>query len=55
MENSNLPQFLIEMLNSQYEDEITQKIRHGATADEIREITPELDSMYEKVCNAIKS
>ena len=29
MENSNLPQFLIEMLNSQYEDEITQKILQG--------------------------
>ena len=36
-------------------DSITQKIRHGATAEEIRKIEPELDSMYEKVCSAIKS
>ena len=35
-------------------DSITQKIRNGASADEIRQIAPELDSMYEKVCNAIK-
>ena len=36
-------------------DSITQKIRHGATAEEIQKIEPELDSMYEKVCSAIKS